>query len=112
VRFAQYLPGPSIDIDEHDTPALNELEPIGHGRRIIFGPEVLHAALGGQHACLDLAERTDVAVAQIAPRLPLFVCALLRIGCRGERDEKAKGKDRRSPTHDAKRHSPCLLNSL
>ena len=101
MRFAQNLPRSRINVDEHHAPALNELQAIGHRSRIIFGAKVLHSALARQHARLDLAQRTHVALAQIAPHIVLLIGALLRLCGRGKGDEEAKGEKRCGPTHDA-----------
>src|SRR6185369_8178832 len=108
-RFAEDPPGPRIDIDEHDPPVADELEPIRHRRRIVFRAEIFHPAHRRHDLALDLAERLDIAGAHFPPDRALLVRPGIGMGERGrgsERESKKGGK----AAHDAAMPSLQALN--
>lgn len=107
--LAHDLPGPRIDIDEDHAAIADELQAIDHGCGVVLGAKILHALLGGQHAPLDIAQRTHIAGAKVLAGFVLFIGPLLRMRGRREHGQRS-GKEGDSAFHDERMPKPHPLN--
>jgi hypothetical protein len=97
--LAQHFAGARVDVDEDHPAVVDELEPIGDRRRIVLGPQVLHALHGRQDLLLDLAQRTNVAGAEFLAHLTLGVTWRGRQNGSNRNGNRKCGKDNQT-LHD------------
>jgi hypothetical protein len=90
-RLGNDPPGAGIDIDEVDLALFDELEALGHRRRIVFGPEVLHPGHFRHDLPLDVAQGTNVARLPFATHLALLATSVGMSG--NDRNSKCESKN-------------------